>query len=211
MGFVIEKTEPWDYLPLQIFIKGLVNIKYNYQLVFKYQNEPTLDEAIQLFYEWYASIYHASCSFKVDKSFDGMIEFVFKSPAEEENYRSILSDFKSFLAFVNYDFPVFTRLPAESEVTIESESGPADANSPAGEDEEEKLEIAVDNDDAVFPSDDEEPLEDKFTSIHKLIAEEHEAEQAESEKFCLKRPKQTRNGWRKIAATPEVFIGAITG
>ncbi|MCH4201560.1 MAG: PolC-type DNA polymerase III [Bacilli bacterium] len=190
--FVIEKKEPWDYVPLQNFINGLANIKYSYQLFFKYQNEPTIDEAIKLFYEWYASIYHASCAFKVDKSFDGMIEFVFMSQMEEDNYRSILSDFKSFLSFINYDFPVFTRLsPLESEAPSQIESKAINEDISAV-DEEEKLEIAIDNDESVFPSDDEEPLEDKFTSIHKLIAEEHEAEQAESEKILLEEAKENK-------------------
>ena len=56
-NMIILKNSPWDYQLLREFQDALQNIQYPYMLRFSYLNRPDCQNVINLFNEWYLTLY----------------------------------------------------------------------------------------------------------------------------------------------------------
>ena len=62
INMIITKDTPWKYELLRQFQDGLNTVNYPYFLRFSYRVRPTSENVIELFQDWYRSIYHVSLS-----------------------------------------------------------------------------------------------------------------------------------------------------
>ena len=106
--YICKKT-PWEYHLLQQFIDSLVHITYQYSLRFSYIKQIKVDDAVNLFSDWYRSIYRVPHKYEISIK-EGKINFVYHSKDEVEKTSQILKDFKSFLDFICYDFELTSEL-----------------------------------------------------------------------------------------------------
>ena len=116
--FIVKQT-PWQYHLLRQFQDGLNTITYPYYLRFSYVKRPTVTDAINLFEDWYQTLYHIKPEVIVEPNGD-KIEFSFVDEEQHKFYSLALEDFKSFLNFLNYEFSVTYKIlpPKEEEVKI---------------------------------------------------------------------------------------------
>lgn len=103
---IIVKKRPWNYFLLRQFQDALANITYKYSLAFSYVQRPTAKEAVELFPQWYQTIYHfpSNTVFEIDDN--ERIYVIYESEAEKLQFSPIIKDFKDFLSFICYDFVV---------------------------------------------------------------------------------------------------------
>lgn len=109
---IILKETPWDYRLLRQFLDSLNNITYKYSLQFSYLSRPNEDDVINLFNEWFYSIYRIEVPFLISIEED-VITFVFKNETEKDTYLAVKKDFESLLNFINYEFVVNTDISKE--------------------------------------------------------------------------------------------------
>ena len=57
INMVIVKKTPWKYYLLRQFQDALNNVTYPYLLMFSYIQRPEMSDLIELFEEWYQTIY----------------------------------------------------------------------------------------------------------------------------------------------------------
>ena len=106
----IVKDKPWDYSMLKEFQDGLSMIKYAYNLSFSYRNRPNIYDAINLFRDWYRSIYFTESPLDIEAE-RATINFL-GSEETLSKYNFVIEDFKSFLHWLGYDFIISTRIVA---------------------------------------------------------------------------------------------------
>ena len=106
---VIVKKTPWQYHLLRRFQEGLQNITYLYTIRFSYENRPSVDQVIELFDEWYQSIYHVPHNFNITGE-NSVITFTYGSEVDKQNAFLTIKDFKDFLNFLNYEFVIVEKV-----------------------------------------------------------------------------------------------------
>ena len=104
IDMIITKETPWKYELLRQFQDGLNTVNYPYFLRFSYRNKPTVEDVMELFQDWYRSIYHVSLSpvlTAVDKT---TFNIEFANEEEKEKFAPVIFDFNDFLLFIGYEF-----------------------------------------------------------------------------------------------------------
>ncbi|MDR0934780.1 MAG: PolC-type DNA polymerase III [Erysipelotrichaceae bacterium] len=114
LDMVIVKTHPWEYYELRQFQDALNNIDYKYTLAFSYLNHPTALDALKLFEDWYQTIYRIPN--QLDLSTDeGNILITYEDEAQKDKMKTVILDFKDFLAFIFYDFKIVEKVLEKEE------------------------------------------------------------------------------------------------
>lgn len=111
---VIVKQKPWQYHLLRLFQDGLININYQYTLRFSYVVRPNLKQVIDLFEDWYQTLYHLPSDLNIYDKDNATIGVEYLNNAEKEQYSPIVKDFKDFLDFICYDFSIFESIKPQS-------------------------------------------------------------------------------------------------
>lgn len=117
---MIVKTDPWSYRLLRQFQDALQNITYEYSLMFSYVNRPSSEDVIELFSDWYQTIYRMAprIKFEPDLLREGQITIIYPNEETHTIYQDAIKDFKDFLRFLNYSF-VFSEDIKKEEQLIE--------------------------------------------------------------------------------------------
>ncbi len=116
---VIVKDTPWKYSLLRQFQDGLDKITYKYLLRFSYRVRPDGNDVLSLFEDWYQTLYRLPHNLDVTCDEDGYIHVEYVNEAEQEQYKSQIEDFRSFLDFITYDFVIVESVkPQEEEVVV---------------------------------------------------------------------------------------------
>ena len=122
---VISKRTPWSYELLREFLDSLVNITFRYTLRFSYIKRITPQDAINLFDDWYQTIYRIPSTLTLKEIDQDTLEFSFASEDELKANQSVVNDFKDFLNFISYDFIVRSNI---SEQVVEEHYSDAEKN-----------------------------------------------------------------------------------
>lgn len=117
---MIVKKTPWTYERIRQFQDALINIEYPYTLMFSYKERPTGVDVVNLFNDWYQTIYRTipNLKFMADEKREDYIDIVYPNEASEIIYKEAIKDFKDFLAFLNYEF-VFTETTEKEDDIIQ--------------------------------------------------------------------------------------------
>ena len=119
LNMVIVKDTPWKYSYLRRFQDGLNTITYKYLLRFSYKVRPNYIDVLSLFEDWYQTIYRLPHNLNVLGDDNGYIRIEYEDEAEQEQYKSQINDFRSFLDFLSYEFVIVETIkPKEEEVTV---------------------------------------------------------------------------------------------
>ena len=119
INMVIVKDTPWKYSLLRRFQDGLETITYKYLLRFSYKVRPDYNDVISLFEDWYQTIYRLPHNLDISGDENGYIHIVYADEAEQEQYKSQIEDFRSFLDFLSYDFVIVETIkPKEEEIVV---------------------------------------------------------------------------------------------
>ena len=119
--FNICKTTPWVPSLLEEFQEGLYTIKYDYRLQFSYKQAPTVYDAIALWSPWHFRIYRKEGTCQIEAKSPTEILFTFASEEEKASSEKAISEFKSFLEWLNYPFAIDSRLIVEEKAPEISE------------------------------------------------------------------------------------------
>ena len=103
---IILKDTPWKYYLLREFQDAVVSISYPYSLRFSYRKRPVAEDIIELFGEWYQTLYRIPHHFHLVIKKEYLIAIDFKNEEEKTKYAAIVNDFKDFLKFINYEFVI---------------------------------------------------------------------------------------------------------
>ena len=120
IDMVIVKDTPWQYEYLHQLQEGLNGVDYPYFLRFSYKQRPNVDNVIQLFKDWYQSIYRIPSKINLlndDEEKDTII-FEFENEEEKAKYKTIIDDFRDFLVFINYEFSFNQVIKADEGPTV---------------------------------------------------------------------------------------------
>lgn len=109
LDMIILKKTPWKYHLLRKFQDGLQTINYKYTLAFSYLERPTVENTIELFNDWYQSLYRLRCNITM-KDDKGKLAVIYKDEDEKVNFCGVISDFKDFLSFIYYNIQVVERV-----------------------------------------------------------------------------------------------------
>lgn len=102
---IILKKTPWKFYLLEKFIEALKNIDYKYTIQFSYLSFPSNDDLIELFTDWYKSIYHSTSPFEIEIQDNRIIASIRENEEEKSSlYKPIIDDFNKFLNFIGYEF-----------------------------------------------------------------------------------------------------------
>jgi len=123
IDMIIVKDTPWRYSLLNQFQEGLNTVTYPYNIRFLYLKRPSPEDAYNLFFEWYQSIYRAPSDLNVSHS-PSSLKFTFKSEEEKEKYYLILFDFRDFLSFINYEILIQEEVGTPKKVEEKIEEAP---------------------------------------------------------------------------------------
>ena len=119
LNMVIVKDTPWKYSYLRRFQDGLNTISYKYLLRFSYKVRPDFNDVLSLFEDWYQTIYRLPHNLEISGDDNGYIYIQYADEAEQEQYKSQINDFRSFLDFLSYEFVIVESVkPQEEEVNI---------------------------------------------------------------------------------------------
>ena len=113
IDMIITKETPWQYDLLKQFQDGLNTVSYPYFLRFIYRTKPTVENVIELFKDWYRSIYRIPTTANVTSLDASTINLEFANIEEMTKYASIVRDFKDFLLFICYEFSIEQSIKAE--------------------------------------------------------------------------------------------------
>ena len=105
-NMIIVKETPWNYQLLRRFQDALLTITYPYTLVFTYLKRPENEDVLQLFQEWYQTLYRVTPELEVYGDEDGHLLVAYKDEKEQQAYKIAIQDFKDFLMFINYEFTI---------------------------------------------------------------------------------------------------------
>ena len=122
INMVIFKKTPWEYELLRRFQEGLNTINtYKYTLRFSYENQPTVDHVISLLNDWHTSIYRLPLDLEIKVKGIEELSVIYQNKAEQDQFESVIKDFKDFLKFLSYDFIVINEETKEElpEVSLE--------------------------------------------------------------------------------------------
>ena len=109
------KKKAWAFADFITFSSALTNISYKYTIVYVYETRPTMEDALQLFNEWYEHTYFAPSPFTLTIRNDKLL-FQFINEEEALSGKSVISDFKLLLQELNYLFEIEELLIKEEEV-----------------------------------------------------------------------------------------------
>ena len=189
IDMVIVKETPWKYHLLRQFQDGLNTLDYPYLLRFSYIVRPDMDDLLNLFDEWYQTLYHVPHNLLLEKQNESVLKVLYTNDAEKEQYESTISDFKDFLDFLNYEFSIIEEvMPQEEEVNI-SKSEMRKIVEKANKEAEESLE----EESAARQINDR-------SEVEQLIAQERAQLNEETEDQLL---KQARQNAREMARDRE--------
>ena len=179
VDMVIVKKTPWKYHLLREFQDGLNTLTYPYMLRFSYIVRPDMKDLLELFEEWYQTLYHVPHNLLLEPQDDVLLKVTYANEAEKEQYQSCIKDFRDFLDFLNYEFSIKEEVaPQEEEVNI-SKSEMRKIVQKANKEAEEALE----EESAARQINDR-------SEVEQLIAEEKAQLNEETEDELLKRARQ---------------------
>ncbi|NLB49585.1 MAG: PHP domain-containing protein, partial [Erysipelotrichia bacterium] len=119
IDMVIVKKTPWKYHLLRQFQDGLNRIDYPYLLRFSYVTRPDIDDLLNILDDWYQTLYRLPHNLEIDATNDDFIKVLYSDETEEEQYVPIISDFRDFLDFLNYEFSIVEEVkPKEEAINI---------------------------------------------------------------------------------------------
>ena len=119
LNMVIVKDTPWKYSLLRRFQDGLETITYKYLLRFSYKVRPNFNDVLSLFEDWYQTIYRLPHNLDVSGDENDYIYIKYEDEAEQEQYKSQIEDFRSFLNFLSYEFVIVESVkPKEEEFSV---------------------------------------------------------------------------------------------
>ena len=116
LDMIITKETPWQYDLLKAFQDGLNTVTYPYYLRFIYRNKPQTEDVINLFQDWFRSIYHIPFNGVLTVINENSFNIEYANEEDKEKYSMALVDFKDFLVFISYEFSI--------EETIKEDEGP---------------------------------------------------------------------------------------
>ena len=99
IDMIIVKDTPWNYELLRRFQEALNNItNYRYTLRFSYIFKPSAEDVINLFEDWYRSIYHISHNLNLSKAGDEAVDVIFTSEGLNEQYEARFDEWEAVRA-----------------------------------------------------------------------------------------------------------------
>ncbi len=120
---VIKKESPWDSDLIEEFIEHLANVNYAYSLSFEYENNPSFEDVELLFNNYILSHYRTLPSSSLSNG-EGNKIYILEPKENTDNFDRMVSDFNSYLSFLNYDF----ELIKTKELIKKEESRPIEKN-----------------------------------------------------------------------------------
>lgn len=185
-NLVIRKETPWKYPLLRQFQDALQYIDFKYRLRFSYANRPDCDNVIHLFDEWYQTLYHVPHELEVVSFNEYTIKVIFTSAEQQEQFKPVLDDFKSFLEFLYYEFEVIEEVvPVEEVVKISARKM-------------KKIEKAADAavEEAIIEAQDEQEVVDRNDALE-MIEEQRKEEASQVEDALLKLMRENYEQMKK--------------
>ena len=183
-NMIIVKETPWEYQNLRVFQDALFNVSYSYSLIFSYLQRPTSNDVLQLFLEWYQTLYKVPADLDIFSDEEYHLLIVYKNEAEQKSYKNAISDFKEFLKFINYEFTITE--------TIKEENLPIVSKKEMKRLVKEATTLASET----IKQEKEEIINDR-ADIEKLAAEEIKAQNKEAEDVLLSMMKANRERMNK--------------
>lgn len=114
---IIVKETPWKYSYLHQFIDHLQFVNYKYTLQFSYLSRPTKDDVLNVFRDWYLTIYRMPLQLDVSVE-DDVIKVVYKNEEEANKTKSIIKDFGDFLNFISYEFVIVEETKKDDDIKL---------------------------------------------------------------------------------------------
>ena len=116
VDMVIVKQTPWKYHLLRQFQDGLNTLTYPYLLRFSYVVRPNMDDLLNLFDEWYQTLYHIPHNLLLEPQNESLLKVTYANEAEKEQYQNSIKDFRDFLDFLNYEFSIIEEVAPQEEL-----------------------------------------------------------------------------------------------
>ena len=118
IDMVIVKKTPWKYHLLREFQDGLNTLTYPYLLRFSYLVRPNMNDLINLFEDWYQTIYRIPHNLELEEVNESCLKVWYADKAEKEQDGPAIKDFIDFLNFLNYEFVILEEIKPEEEPEI---------------------------------------------------------------------------------------------
>ena len=114
----LRKDSAWTYHLLRQLQDALSYINYSYDLSFTYVIKPSAKDALNLFNDWYQTIYRLPSEFIIEINEDDSLSFIFESEEELNKNKDVVDSFNDFInSFLNYDV-VINSLVREKGVSL---------------------------------------------------------------------------------------------
>ena len=103
----IVKETPWKYYQVDQIQNGLTKVDYKCNVQFSYLTDPSIEDTIELFKDWYQTLYRVPFKYSIS-NVEGRVTISFPNEEEQLSNKQVIEDFNDFLKFLNYDFEVFS-------------------------------------------------------------------------------------------------------
>lgn len=113
--YTILKEEPWRFKDYIAFSMALLNIDYDYQIIYAYRKLPTINDALNLFDAWYEYTYFGKHSYSLSAWQNESIVFTFSDEIQALDAKNVLHEFGLLLNELAYNFDI------KSEVVVLSD------------------------------------------------------------------------------------------
>ena len=183
IDMIILKETPWEYELLREFIDALGSIDYPYTLHFSYLQKPSSEDAVKLFNDWFRFLYRSESDIELIPMENGIIHIEYLDESFKARNESIIKEFKSFLAFISYDFIEITEdvKPQEAEVVEVDQKTKNKVNKAASKIAEEGIKENA-----------EEPDITDRNDIAEIVEKEQKEKNEQIEDALLKQMKKNR-------------------
>ena len=178
INMVIVKKTPWKYYLLRQLQDALNNVTYPYLLMFSYIQRPEMSDLIELFEEWYQTIYRLPHNLVLIEQSENCLLVLYENEAEKAQYQMIIKDFRDFLQFLNYEFVILE--------DVKPDEGPEISKSEMRKIVKKAEEEAIQG----IEEDSGTPQINDRSDVEKLIAEDNAKLNEETEDQMLKVMRQ---------------------
>lgn len=110
--YTLLKAEPWKFKDYIAFSSALMNISYEYKVIYAYTKLPVVSDALNLFDAWYEYTYFGKHHYVLSALQNEAIIFKFSDEIKALDAKSVMHEFSLLLNELGYNFEL------KSEVTI---------------------------------------------------------------------------------------------
>lgn len=115
--YTLLKSKPWVFSDYLTFSLALQSIKtYQYRILYAYVKAPDINDALNLFQDWYEHTFYKKSLFVVSAKND-TITFTFSNEAEALDAESLLREFAMLLKELGYYFEIDKTIISENDLS----------------------------------------------------------------------------------------------